>query len=86
MSVGPATLFAVDFIDATDYDFLLPRRVRRFLAVWLIVGIAFVPPVQRWWLDQIDTHAEHITREFVARFASDDAINEEQPNPQPPSR
>jgi hypothetical protein len=61
----------VDFLDASDYDFLLPRRVRKLLAVGLMVGIAFVPPVQRWWLEQIDTHAQHLTREFVGRLGSD---------------
>jgi hypothetical protein len=67
----------VDFIDSTDYDFLLPRRVRQVLAVGLIVGIAWVPPVQRWWIDQINTHAEHVTRELVARFVGDDTTNQE---------
>lgn len=74
MDVGGACQSSiVDFLDATDYDFLLPRRFKRFLAVGLMVGIAFVPPVQRWWLDQIDAHAEHIAHELVARLASDDA-------------
>jgi hypothetical protein len=63
----------VDFIDATDYDFLLPRRVKKVLAVVLLVGIAFVSPVQRWWLDQIERHADHITREFIAGIDADDA-------------
>lgn len=58
----------VDIIDASDYDFLLPRRLRKAVAVVLLVGIAFVPPVQRWWLDQVNHHAEHVTREFVARL------------------
>jgi hypothetical protein len=36
-----------------------------------MVGIAFVPPVKRWWLEQIDAHAEHVSREFVATLGSD---------------
>lgn len=58
----------VDIIDTSDYDFLLPRRLRKAVAVGLLVGVAFVPPAQRWWIDQVNHHAEHVTREFVARF------------------
>lgn len=66
-----ATIAAVDIIDASDYDFLMPRRWKKRIAAALMVGVAFVPPVQRWWLDQIEQHAEHLTRELVARFLTD---------------
>lgn len=68
--------YFVDFIDATDYDFLLPRPLRRFIAFALVAGIAFVPPVQRWWLDQIETHAAHVARDFAARFVSDPTVTD----------
>lgn len=63
----------MDIIDANDYDFLLPRRLRRSIALALLVGIAFVPPVKRWYLDQIERHAQHITQEFVSIVIPDDA-------------
>lgn len=66
-----ATIAIVDIIDASDYDFLMPRRWKRRIATVLMVGVAFVPPVQRWWLDQIEGHAEHLTRELDARFVTD---------------
>lgn len=56
----------MDILDASDYDFLLPRRLRKLLALALIVGIALVPPVKRWYLDQIEHHAKHVTQEFVS--------------------
>jgi hypothetical protein len=54
----------VDIIDASDFDFLLPRGLRKVLVVALLVGVAFVPPVQRWYLGQIEHHAQHLTREI----------------------
>lgn len=61
----------VDIIDASDYDFLMLRRLKRRIATALMVGVAFVPPVQRWWIDQIKEHTDHVTREFIARFVAD---------------
>ncbi|UFN45189.1 hypothetical protein [Nocardioides okcheonensis] len=66
----------MDFLDAVDYGLLLPRRVTKLLAVGLMVGIAFVPPAQRWWLEQIDSHAEHVTCEFVEGLGSNGASAE----------
>lgn len=74
-----ATIAIVDIIDASDYDFLMPRRWKRRIATVLMVGVAFVPPVQRWWLDQIEEHAEHLTRELVARFVTDVSGESSQP-------
>jgi hypothetical protein len=54
----------VDIIDASDFDFLLPRRRMKLVVVALIVGVPFVPPVQRWYLGQIEHHAQHLTREI----------------------
>jgi hypothetical protein len=61
----------VDIFDASEYDFLLSRRIRKTIGSALIIGIAFVPPVQRWYLGQIEHHAEHITREFTSQLTSD---------------
>lgn len=66
-----ATMAIVDIIDASDYDFLMPRQWKRRIATALMVGVACVPPVQRWWIDQIEEHADHVTREFIARFVTD---------------
>ena len=58
----------MDLFDASDYDFLVPRRARRVIAWALVAGIAFVPPVQRWYLGQIEHHAQHITRDLLSQF------------------
>ena len=63
----------MDIIDSGDYDFLLPRRLRQLVAVALTIGIAFVPPVKRWYLDQIERHAQHITEELVSIVTPNDA-------------
>ena len=60
-----------DIFDGGKYDFLLPRRTRKAIALGLIVGVAFVPPVKRWYLDQIEHHAQHTTREFMSQLTSD---------------
>jgi hypothetical protein len=62
----------MDIFDASDYDFLLPRPLNKFIALSLIVGIAFVPPVKRWYIDQIERHAQHISQEFVSIVIPDD--------------
>lgn len=66
LSVADGSLRPVDIIDASDYDFLLPRRFRKLAAFAFVMGVAFVPPVQRWYLSQIEHHAEHVTEEFIA--------------------
>ena len=37
----------------------------------LMIGIAFVPPVKRWYVGQIEHHAQHITRDFMSTFSTD---------------
>lgn len=61
----------MDIFDADECDFLLPRRTRKAIAFAPIIGVAFVPPVKRWYLDQIEPHAQHITREFMSELTSD---------------
>jgi hypothetical protein len=58
----------MDIFDASDFDFLVPRRVRKTIAVGLLMGLAFVPPVQHWYVDQIQRHAEHLTRSIVKQL------------------
>jgi hypothetical protein len=60
----------VDIFDASEYDFLLSRRARKAIGLALIIGIAFVPPVQRWYLGQIEHHAQHIAREVTSQLTS----------------
>jgi hypothetical protein len=68
----------VDIFDASDYDFLLPRRVRKAIGLSLMIGIALVPPVRVWYVGQIEHHAEHITREIVSTLASVSPIASQQ--------
>lgn len=58
----------MDIFDASDFDFLLPRSVRKFVALSLLVGVAIVPPVQRWYMGQIEQHAQHITRNLIKQL------------------
>lgn len=60
----------MDIFDASDYDFLLPRRARKAIGLALIIGVALVPPVRNWYVGQIEHHAEHITREIVSKLAA----------------
>lgn len=62
---------SVDIFDGSDYSFLLSRRVRKAVAVGVLLGVAFVPPVQRWYISQIQQHAQHITRTFISQLAPD---------------
>jgi hypothetical protein len=59
----------VDIFDGSDYSFLLSRRVKKSMAVGLLLGVAFVPPVQRWYISQIQQHAQHITRNLMSQLA-----------------
>lgn len=61
----------MDIFDASEYDFLLSRRARKTIGLALIVGVAFVPPVQRWYLGQIEHHAQHIARELTSQLTPD---------------
>lgn len=61
----------MDFFDASDYDFLLSKRTRKRIALALIVGIAFVPPVKSWYIGQIERHAQHITQEVQDQLTPD---------------
>jgi hypothetical protein len=58
----------VDIFDASEYEFLLSRRAREAIGLALIIGIAFVPPVQRWHLGQIQHHAQHFAREVTSQL------------------
>lgn len=58
----------MDIFDASDFDILLARRVRKVVAMSLIIGLASVPPVQRWYVDQIGQHAQHVTRTFLKQM------------------
>lgn len=63
----------MDIFDASEYEFLLSRRARKAIGLALIIGIAFVPPVQRWYLGQIEHHAQHIAREVTSQLTSNTA-------------
>lgn len=77
----------MDLIDASDYDFALPRRALKALTLGLAVGIAFVPSVRNWYLEQIQIHADHITIEFMSSFgdAPEQAPEGASPNGRPTS-
>jgi hypothetical protein len=36
----------VDIFDASDYDYLVPRRAKKTIAWALLIGVAWVPPVK----------------------------------------
>lgn len=69
----------MDIFDASDYDFLLSKRTRRRIALALVIGTAFVPPVKSWYIGQIERHAEHITQEVQDHLTPD--IVEPPPEP-----
>ncbi|KQW45064.1 hypothetical protein ASC77_19985 [Nocardioides sp. Root1257] len=54
----------MDVFDASDFDFLMPRRIRKLLALALMLGIVVVSPVRDWFVGQVERHAEHLTREI----------------------
>jgi hypothetical protein len=68
---GQCDRSCVDLFDASDYDFLLSRPARKTIALVLMIGIAFVPPVKRWYIGQIEHHAQHIMRDFMSTFITD---------------
>lgn len=59
----------MDIFEASDYDFLVSRRIRRVAASALIIGIAFLPPVRYWYLGQVEDHTSHLTRELMSSLA-----------------
>lgn len=60
----------MDIFEASDFDFLLPKRTRKWIAVALMSGVALLPPVRDWYTGQIEHHAQHITREIQDRLAT----------------
>ena len=56
----------MDIFEASDYDFLVSRRIRRMAAWSLMVAIALLPPVRDWYLGQVQEHAAHLTEEIVS--------------------
>lgn len=55
----------MDIFDVSDSDILLPRRSRRVVGLALVIGIAFVPAVHQWFLDQVMVHAQHVAAEIA---------------------
>ena len=60
----------MDIFEASDYDFLISRRIRRAAAWALILGIALLPPVRDWYLGQVQEHASHLTEEIMGRHTA----------------
>lgn len=61
----------MDIFDASDFDFLLSKRCRKWAGLALVIGIAFVPPVKSWYFGQIERHAQHITQEVQDQLTPD---------------
>lgn len=59
----------MDIFEASDYDFLLSRKAKKAFALILLVGVACVPSIRRWYLDQVEHHAQHISREVMSRLS-----------------
>lgn len=58
MSVLGGTVNRMNFFDVAPWGDLLPRKLRRFLGVALMLSVAFLPPVQTWWMGQVEEHAK----------------------------
>lgn len=58
----------MDIFDASDYDFVLPRRAKRVIAWALLIGVAWVPSVRGWYFEQAQRHAKHVSRELISRI------------------
>lgn len=71
----------MDIFDVNDYDFVLSKRTRRRIALALVIGIAFVPSVENWYIGQIERHAQHITQEVRDRLTPEIAVPLPEPTP-----
>lgn len=58
----------MDAFDLSAYSDLVPRRVRKFVAVAFIVAMAFLPPVREWYVQQAMLHGEDVAKEIVRHF------------------
>ena len=72
MSAVDGTVQPVDLIDASEYDFLLPKRLRRGIAIGLLVGLATVPSVREWFVGQVVLHAQHTAQEIIDDLVAPD--------------
>ena len=64
----------MNFFDLAPWGELLPGCARRVLGWGLMLGIAFWPPVQGWWMGQVEDHASDLTKRIL-----DIAIPEPEP-------
>jgi hypothetical protein len=64
----------VDIFDASDYDFLLSKRLRKAMGLALVIGLTFVPPLKSWFVDQVEHHAEHVSRKLMRQLAPDTSV------------
>lgn len=55
----------MNFFDVAPWGECLPRKARRALGWGLMLGIAFSPPIQGWWLAQVDERVSDITKRIV---------------------
>jgi hypothetical protein len=56
----------VDVFDAADYRSLLPRKVQRWIGAGILAFAVLAPTrFQTWYIHQAQTHAQHLTDEFV---------------------
>ena len=59
----------MNLIDVINNLDLLPKGLRRALALALLVGIAYVPPVRDLYLDQARMRGEQVARVITTAWA-----------------
>jgi hypothetical protein len=55
----------MDLFDATDYLEVLPKRMREFGMLVLVVAIATFAPARTWFIGQAERHAQHVEQRIL---------------------